>query len=501
MKKNITLLFLLQVCCLFAVAWGESLKVEPKFEHFVVRKGDQLFEGDQPFRFLGLAAPNLQANESQFRPDFSNRFPDEYEIRDLMGALQQIGSRATRTFSLSVVDERDNGAPTYITGYRTYSEEAFQCMDRILALAHEYDVRIILPFIASQSFPTIRGVDEFALLAGKPGPAFWTDEGVKDDFKHFVSYILNRKNTVNGLLYKEDPAILAWQLGNEFGSYPYDRRMDPRPWDGIILAWSKEMAAFIKQQGAKQLVMEAGGCSREELIKDPNIDVISEHLYEYWNRMANRPWHLSPLAKEAREQCKGRKPLMIDEFGLGSYENVVELMDAIIEEDIVGGLMWSIRSHRRDGGWYYHNEGGTPVNSFHHPGFSVGFTYEAKRMLGIVREKAFKIRGMEVPPYAVPTPKPVLFPTENGFTWRGSMGAAHYTIERAESAEGPWQVMAVGLEDSVIADCAKFEPTPEALLPLTLWHDVTAKAGKTYYYRIKGSNVSGCTEWSDVLKR
>ncbi len=35
----------------------------------IVRKGDQLFEGDKAFRFLGMAAPNIQANENQVRAD------------------------------------------------------------------------------------------------------------------------------------------------------------------------------------------------------------------------------------------------------------------------------------------------------------------------------------------------------------------------------------------------------------------------------------------------
>jgi mannan endo-1,4-beta-mannosidase len=366
---------------------------EPKLTEIVRRVGDQLFEGDQVFRFMGLAAPNLQAHESQFRPDFSHRFPDEYEIRDLLGALQQLGSRATRTFALAVHDPRDGGVPAHFQAHRDYNEEAFRCLDLVLALAHEYDVRIILPFIASQSFPTFRGVDEFAALAGKEGALFWTDPGLKEDFKHFLSWILNRKNTYTGLIYKEDPAILAWQLGNEFGSYPYDRGLDPEPWGPVILEWSLEMAAYIKAIGRETTGDGSGGAPREAFIESPYIDVISEHLYEYWNKLGGRPWHLSPLAMEAREQCRGRKPLMIDEFGLGSFENVVELMDTMIEEDLVGGLMWSIRSHRRDGGWYYHNEGGTPVNSFHFPGFANGYTFEETRFMEALRERAFRNPG------------------------------------------------------------------------------------------------------------
>jgi mannan endo-1,4-beta-mannosidase len=466
----------------------------------IVRKGDQLFEGEKLFRFLGMAAPNIQANENQVRLDRTNRFPDEFEIRDILDGIRREGGRATRTFSLSVYHPDDKGMPVYITGHRQYNEEAFKCLDRMIALGHEYDVRFIIPFIASQSFASVRGVDEFSALAGKPKGSFWTDAEQKADFRHFLNFILNRKNTVNGIIYKDDPAILAWQLGNEFGSYPGDRGLNYDEWTPRILAWSLEMAAYIKTEDPNHLVMEAGGADREKLIADPNIDVISDHLYEYWNKMGGKPFVLAPIALESYKQCKGKKPLIVDEFGLGSTENLRELMQTIRETGIVGGLMWSIRSHRRDGGWYYHNEGGTPVNSFHVPGFSVGYTYDETRLLELLRKEAYEIRGIQAPPIEKPSPEPVLYIDKDGFTWRGSTGAAFYIIERSESAQGPWNVIATGLEDAVLTDVAKFEASEESSEPLTLYTDESAEKGKTYYYRIKGANAGGESGFSEVLK-
>lgn len=463
------------------------------------RSGDQLLEGDKPFRFMGLAAPNIQANESQIRADRTNRFPDDYEIRDILEGLRRVGSRATRTFALSVYHPDDKGLPVYFSGHRQYNEEAFQCLDLIIALGHEYDVRIIIPFIASQSFASVRGVDEFSALAGKPKGSFWTDPEQKADFKHFLDFILNRKNTVNGILYKNDPAILAWQLGNEFGSYPGDRGLNYDEWSPKILSWSLEMAAYIKKADPNHLVMEAGGADRSKLLADPNIDIISEHLYEYWNRLAGKPWNLPAIAKASAGECKGKKPLMVDEFGLGSTENIRELMETIRETNIVGGLMWSIRSHRRDGGWYYHNEGGTSVNSYHVPGFSSGFMYDEIRLLDLLRKEAYLIRGIPAPEIEKPAPVPVLFLKKDGFTWRGSAGAVYYTIERSESSKGPWKILATGLEDSVLSDVVKFESSPEASEPLTLYSDESAESGKTYFYRIKSANTAGESGYSEVV--
>ena len=465
----------------------------------ITRRGDQLYEGSRPFRFFGLDAPNLGFNESQIRADRSNRFPDEFEIRDTLGGLQREGARATRLFTLTVYSPLDHGVATHITGRRSYNEEAFRSLDHVIALAHEYDIRLIVPFIASQSFERIRGVDEFAELAGKPGGAFWTDEEVKGDFRDLLRYVLNRRNTVNGILYKDDPAILAWQLGNEFNVYYGDRKLNEAEWSPRILAWSLEMAAYIKTIDHRHLVMEAGGADRTVLLADPNIDIISDHLYEYWNRLTGQRTDLASIATASRNQCMGKKPLVVDEFGLGTTENQRSLMNTIRDDGIVGGLMWSIRSHRRDGGWYYHNEAGTAVNSFHVPGFAAGIGFDETRLLDLLRSEAYLIRNEDPPPIALPSPAPVLIAQGDGFTWRGSTGAASYTLERAESQDGPWTVLAVGLQDSVIANVAEFEGAPAAALALRLYTDESRKQGKSCFYRLKALNAAGETGYSNVL--
>lgn len=488
------------IFCLSAYGSNPESPFTPKSEKewpIIVRRGDKLYEGDKEFRFMSFAAPNIQQNESQIRADRSNRFPDEFEVRDILSGLQRIGGRATRTFSLSVFTPEDDNMPVYIQGYRQYNEEAFQCLDRILAYAPEYDVRIIIPFIASQRFAGIRGVDEFAALSGKTKTgAFWTDAAVKEDFKHFLSFILNRVNTVSGKPYKEDPALLGWQFGNEFGSFYGDRGLPGKEWSPKIWEWCKEMAVYIKEQDPNHLLIEAGGINRDSVLADPNIDVISDHLYEYWSGMGTQ---LSPLAKHTAEQCRGKKPVMIDEFGLGTTENLRQLMKTIREKGIVGGLMWSMRGHRRDGGWYYHNEGGTEVNSFHVPGFAVGSVYEEKRLLDLVRKEAYLLRGESVPAIEKPAPAPVLIQQKDGLTWRGSTGAAYYTLERSEREKGPWKVIATGLVDALIADVKTFEPSAEAAEALVLYNDENTESGKTYYYRLKGENEGGSTEYSNTL--
>ncbi len=468
----------------------------------VVRHGDRLEEGGRPFRFFGLTTPNLQAHESQLRPDFSNRFPDEYETRDALDTLHRLGARATRTFSLSIASPADGKVPAYVSARRTYNEEAFRCLDRVLALCHEYDVRLIIPVIASQSFGGIRGVDEFAALAGNTQVgAFWTDEAVKADYRHLLAFLVSRRNTVSGVLYRDDPAILAWQFGNEFDVFVVDRKLPRGEWQPKITAWCVEMAHYLKQIDPNHLVMDAGA-DRATMIACPDVDVISTHLYEYWNRLSGAPTDLAAIAHAHWLQCRGKKPLLIDEFGLATVDHVRALMRTIREDGITGGLLWSLRVHRRDGGFFYHNEGGTPINSYHYPGFASGADYHEMQLFDLVRTEAFAIRGMTPPPITAPAPAPVLLRTDDGFTWRGATGASRYAIERAESPEGPWTVLADSLADSVMTSgklVADFESRGE-WRPVTLWTDESAAPGETHFYRIRGFNAAGATAYSDVLQ-
>ena len=65
-----------------ASGWG--------MDGFVTRKGDELIEGGKPFRFAGLDSPNILAHEAQLLSDYSNHFPDAYELNDALATLQQM---------------------------------------------------------------------------------------------------------------------------------------------------------------------------------------------------------------------------------------------------------------------------------------------------------------------------------------------------------------------------------------------------------------------------
>lgn len=446
-----------------------------------------MWDGDREFRFLALAAPNLHHHEGQLHPDGRNRWPDAFETRDLLETLAQMGGTATRSFGLSVhIDGEPDG---HLHGPGQYSEDGFRAYDRVIATAEALSIRLIFPFIDSHSFPNVRGIDEFAAWRDRPGVAFWTDAQLREDFRQLMHEVLNRRNTVTGRLYRDEPAILAWQLGNELDSYFPDRGMDYDEGLEVLTTWSLEMAAFLREAAPNHLVMEAGG-RREAFLDDPNIDLLSDHYYEYWNRLFGKPYDLSRIHRESMAQIGGRKPLLVDEFGLAELDNLGSLIDAMIESGCSGGLLWSMREHHRDGGFYEHNEGGTNVNSYHWPGFAVADVYHERPILDLLRRKAYEIRGLECPPLPPPSGVPVLLSAEGGrLTWRGVTGASGYTIERREPG-GLWTGVAEGVPDAQVTDVVAFEESRAVVRP-PFWVDSQPVEGAEY--RVIGTNSAGST--------
>ena len=73
---------------------------------------------------------------------------------------------------------------------------------------------------------------------------------------------------------------------------------------------------------------------------------------------------------------KGKKPYFVGEFGFVAHaQHQGACSTPSIEDGIAGALLWSLRFHRRDGGFYWHMEVGTGGNfykAYHWPGFDSG---------------------------------------------------------------------------------------------------------------------------------
>ncbi len=452
------------------ISTQERLSAE-EIEHFITRDGDKLMDGDKEFRFVSFNIPNLHLVEDDFAPDKKTAWgwPTEFEIADALASVDQMGGTVVRTYVLSVKREgSDMGDEVYVKAPGEFNERAFEVLDLVLKTAREKGVRVFVPLV--DQWWWMGGRAEYAAFRGKQPDDFWTDEQVIADFEETIRYVLNRKNSLTGVAYKDDPTIFAWETGNEIKP-PHE--------------WTKRIAAFIKSIDAKHLVIDGNslqGVSQEQL-DDPNIDVITTHHYPHPGGN-----FIDPI-RAAWEKCRGKKPYFVGEFGFIPAAEVKEVLDLVVDEGMSGALVWSLRYHHRDGGFYWHSEplGAGLFKAYHWPGFASGDAYEETEVLEIMRNAAFKIRGLDVP--SVPEPEsPKLLPIDDpsAISWQGSAGAAGYNVLRSSNSDGPWETVGQGISD------AAFPYAP-------LFSDDSAEPGKSYFYAVVARNAAGTSSPSNTV--
>src|SRR5262245_54454510 len=109
---------LLAVAALAAAASVAGAPARAQLKDFITRRGDQLYEGDRPFRFISFNIPNLQLVEDNFARDAETpwQWPNEFELTDALESVRQMGGTVARTYVLSVRREAgsDMGEHVYV---------------------------------------------------------------------------------------------------------------------------------------------------------------------------------------------------------------------------------------------------------------------------------------------------------------------------------------------------------------------------------------------------
>ena len=438
-----------------------------QFQHFITVQGDKLMDGDRELRFISVNIPNLHYVEDYLPFSSTNpwRLPDEFEIRDALTTVKQMGGKVARIYVFSV--KRQDDTPDIIRHVQApgeFNEGAFRAFDMVLQVANEVGIRLIIPFVDNWRWWGGRG--EYAAFRGKTKDDFWTDRQVIDDFEETIAFVINRTNTLTGIPYKEDKAILAWETGNE---------LEPP------FIWTREIAAFVKSLDRNHLLLEGTHAKElsQEALDDPNLDILSTHHYRDPNAS------LQYIVKN-RQLTKGRKPYIIGEYGIVPAEDIRILTDTIIKEGLAGGMIWSLRTRNREGGFYHHYEY-SKVAAYRWPGFPSGELYDERLVLSMLHEKAWQIDGITAPWLPIPSAPELIDIKDVGeISWKGSPGATSYTVERKTDQDTSWTVV------SDAADESRFQYRP-------LFNDETAEIGQTCYYRLKAKNGSGASGYSNVV--
>lgn len=458
--RKFVLLLISMVSLMFAQCSTSS------FTEYITAKEGKLMEGEKEFRFISCNIPNLHYNEDYLPFNEINpwRLPDEFEITDALTAIKQIGGRATRMYVISVKKEEDSpGIIRHVEAPGVFNEQAFKTLDKVLEVANKTGVRVIIPLV--DNWWWWGGPKEYAAFRGKSAKDFWTDTLLISDFKKTIDYVLNRENSYTGVLYKDDMSILAWETGNEL-KCPF--------------SWTREIAEYIKSIDKNHLVIDGASYDvvPKEAIRDTNIDVLTTHHY-------TAPKATIKNVIENKEAINGKKPYFVGEFGFIPKKDAEAIIDTVINNNIAGAMIWSLRFRNSEGGFYNHHESGS-YSAYHWPGFKSGEPYEEKEVMSMIRKKAAEINKTEIEPLPIPA-EPKLLDIKNVYeiSWQGSTGATEYTIQRKDENGGGW------------IDIDKVDDATYVYVPQ--YADTSAKTGNEYSYRVIASNESGSSEPSNAF--
>lgn len=445
------------------------------FDQFITRRENKLYAGEKEFRFIGANMPGLVV-PYDFTLHLAERMylPTPWELEDAMKTCQRMGMTVLRTWNLPMRGATETAkAYHYVLGPGQFNEKAFENMDHLLALANQYQIRLILSLNA-EAGDYLGGIGTYAAYRGKKRSEFWSDPQLRADFKQTIAFVLSRTNTVSGVAYRDDKAVLAWQFGNEMYSATPE--------------WLSEMAAYMKQLAPKQLVAETRHQGDAPPVIDANIDLYTRHYYSDYKRVGTN-WVMG--VKEYMAQLKGQRPFFVGEFGpyvdgkILTTTNVISRLKQFYAElepieGYSGALLWSMYFHNEQGGFYWHQIFTYPsVWSYHFPGFPSGDAQCERGIMQATREAAFRIRGCAVPQQPAPdAPEVIPFSGAPLFSWKGSAGAEHYRVERARSAAGPWLVAGARVSDADVA----YRP---------LFSDTGVTCGSAWYYRVIACNEGG----------
>lgn len=218
-------------------------------------------------------------------------------------------------------------APAYNDG-----EDGLERLDFILHEARERGLALTL--VLTNNWRDFGGMDQYLLWYGiKEHHKFYTDERVRKAYKNWVEHLVNRVNSIDGVPYKDDPAIFAWELANEPRTINYEDYDSPDGWSvETVTAWADEMSAFIKSLDSNHMVamgdegfLNGGrdnwayqasfGIDTERLAALPHIDFGTYHLYpDHWgtgHRWGNH-WIEDHIAASRRVG----KPMILEEYGI-----------------------------------------------------------------------------------------------------------------------------------------------------------------------------------------
>ncbi len=315
-----------------------------------------------PTGFVTRVGTRLKLDNETFYYNGTNQYYLFYKshamIDEVFEDAAAMGLKVIRTWGFC--DGVYQGTYCFQPSPGVYDEPTFQNMDYVIYKAGQTGIKLVIPFV--NNWNDMGGMNQYVKwVSASSHDDFYTNNTCKTIYKNYVNYFINRVNTITGVAYKDDPAIMMWELGNE-------PRCTSDTTGAKLQTWIDEMAAYIKSLDSNHLLSTGAegfynGSEGADYIKNhqnPNIDMCSAHLYpDHWSYTEAQclTW-IEDHTREAHEVIG--KPFYLGEFGWMANQSSLTKRDQVYtdwyaklnQNNADGAMFWLLSGHQDDGTLY-----------------------------------------------------------------------------------------------------------------------------------------------------
>lgn len=348
---------------LFLVASPNDSANNPGSDQFVRQRGGRFVIGQKPFRFVGANVAVMYRDEDRARMPETLRQAAQAGIKVVrIWAFGEGGPNDVRPMG----DFEDWPRHHYFRrAPGEWNEDAFVHLDKVIAEAAKNNIYVQL--CLTNWWRDTGGVTQYLRWVGINDAAddsykfginnekailFYSNPETRRLYREHLEKLATRRNTITGVLYRDDPTIFGWELMNE-AQVITGRWADRR-------AWFAEMSAYLKSLDPNHLIAPGAwgyrsSSERREWLADhaiPTIDYCDVHNYprDDHDSFVDSPKALKEFIENRVAAAYSlQKPLVLGEFGMGveghNGASQVEWYRALFEGNAragAGGVMFWI---------------------------------------------------------------------------------------------------------------------------------------------------------------
>jgi mannan endo-1,4-beta-mannosidase len=355
---------------LFLVA-SPNVATNSANDQFVRQRGGRFFVGQKPFRFVGANVALMYRDE------------DRASMPETLRQAAQAGIKVVRVWAFG------EGGPNDVRPMKDledwprhhsfrlapgqWNEDAFVHLDKVIAEAAKNNIYVQL--CLTNWWRDTGGVTQYLRWVGINDAAddsynfginnekailFYSNPETRRLYREHLEKLATRRNTITGVLYRDDPTIFGWELMNEAQAIT-GRWAERR-------AWFAEMSAYLKSLDPNHMIAPGAwgyrsSSERREWLADhaiPTIDYCDVHSYprDDHDSFVDSPTALKEfIENRAAAAFSIKKPLVLGEFGMGveGYNGASQVewykafFDGNARAGAAGAMFWILTPDARRG--------------------------------------------------------------------------------------------------------------------------------------------------------